>query len=531
MAVCEPERRRSVLGMLTPPVSMSVADTTPPSPMAKVLEQVRLRAKEPREMADWTPHPVGGALPCYATGCAVFRSVTPSGDAVVVKAWSYSAMAECGLLHQLLNEVHAHALVAHPAIVPLLALLPRAGAAYLVFPDGGDNLVDLQMRLETGSGGASGAAPRVVVQSLLRQLGPALLHMHTAGLVHCDVKFENIVYQELPGGRLRFRLIDLGSATIPGLGRSPAVTASHMPPEAARAWLLRLLPGAGAAECDAAFSATVVPGYDARCLAQVAAELALGARFYRGGPITRSADAAAAVAAAPEAWARAAGWRGLGYGLRDVIQCLGHPDPRMRATIREALSFPFVTSDAGDMEWSLEAGRFWRGPPPPRAGDGAAAAAAAAVAAAAAAAAATAAAAAAAATAAAKEEEEQQMALRLHCEALLSPIPAGCAAPPGSEASTSSASSAGGAGVAFAAPPGSAASTGSSTSSAGGAGCPAAGAVFISLQPGGGTARQQAAGKGAAPAAARRSAFARGAHKVHKRLAALGGCAAAPLAV
>ena len=52
------------------------------------------------------------------------------------------------------------------------------------------------------------------VVELMRQLGAALDAAHDKGVIHCDLKPENIMLQEVGGGKLQARVVDFGISKI-----------------------------------------------------------------------------------------------------------------------------------------------------------------------------------------------------------------------------------------------------------------------------------------------------------------------------
>lgn len=115
------------------------------------------------------------------------------------------------LLERMEHEARAAAAVSHPNIVVLhdMGEDPALGL-YLVFEyvttrvDGADVVLSLRDRLKHGS------LPFNELSKLARELGSALSFAHEAGVIHRDVKPENILFS-----RTGFKIADFGIARIP----------------------------------------------------------------------------------------------------------------------------------------------------------------------------------------------------------------------------------------------------------------------------------------------------------------------------
>jgi serine/threonine-protein kinase len=124
------------------------------------------------------------------------------------------------LTERMRHEARAAATLSHPGIVTLHDMgEDEAVGLYLVFERvPGDTLRE---RLQ------GGPLPAVEVAQIARVLGSALTHAHAAGVVHRDVKPENVMLS--PVGP---KLTDLGIARLPDRASLAAGTPAYSAPEA-----------------------------------------------------------------------------------------------------------------------------------------------------------------------------------------------------------------------------------------------------------------------------------------------------------
>ena len=123
----------------------------------------------------------------------------PRGRQVALKVMSAEAVGGIGV-RELLKEIALVARLQHPNILPLFDSGEAAGQPWYVMPwirDG--SLRDLLAR--------EGRLPLVEALPLIRAIAAALSHAHGEGVLHCDVKPENVLLQ----GRHPY-LMDFGIA-------------------------------------------------------------------------------------------------------------------------------------------------------------------------------------------------------------------------------------------------------------------------------------------------------------------------------
>ena len=151
-------------------------------------------------------------------------------DDVVIKVLTDEA-ARCSVLrsHFLIGS-RAALDVDHPNVVRVLAVRePDIGAPYLVMEVlKGELLADLLDR--------KSALPVRSVLALAGQTAAGLGALHAAGIVHCDIKPENLYLTAAPGAPKQIKILDFGLAEVTGQRPAtdvPAVrgTAQYMAPE------------------------------------------------------------------------------------------------------------------------------------------------------------------------------------------------------------------------------------------------------------------------------------------------------------
>ena len=132
---------------------------------------------------------------------------------VAIKTLPVHLAADAQVRSRFLREARTAGALSHPNIVPIYVAAERDGVVYFVMRYiAGESLADRIARL-----GTVNARDTVV---LLKQLASALSHAHAHGVVHRDIKAENVL---LEGESLRAMLTDFGIAR---LAETKALTAT-----------------------------------------------------------------------------------------------------------------------------------------------------------------------------------------------------------------------------------------------------------------------------------------------------------------
>ena len=136
--------------------------------------------------------------------CCVYRATDPAlARAVVVKALAPEFAAD-GAAARFRREILAAARFCHPNIVPVLAAGEAGGFLHYTMPFiDGESLRGLLDR--------SPSLPVTDVVRILRDVATALAHAHAHGVVHRDVKPENVVIEASTGRSL---VADFGIARL-----------------------------------------------------------------------------------------------------------------------------------------------------------------------------------------------------------------------------------------------------------------------------------------------------------------------------
>jgi serine/threonine protein kinase len=166
-----------------------------------------------------------------ATGAmsAVYRGERLGvGQAVAIKFLSPAVAAQEAFVDQFRNEVRALSRVCHPNCVSMVDFGVE-GTPYVVM----ELLGGLSLRQTLNDNHCRIQPPRVL--HLARQLLAGLAHLHRQGIVHRDVKPENLLVSNEPGFDDHLRIVDFGLAQVHDGPLPPAEfaigTPSYMAPE------------------------------------------------------------------------------------------------------------------------------------------------------------------------------------------------------------------------------------------------------------------------------------------------------------
>jgi len=150
------------------------------------------------------------------------------GRPVAIKFLSPAVAAHAAFLQQFRNEVLALSRVCHPNCVSMIDFGVE-GTPYLVM----ELLGGLSLREALIGSGGRMSAPRAL--HLARQLLAGLAHVHTQGIVHRDVKPENLLVSNEPGFDDHLCIVDFGLAQLhdgpAGTAEFAIGTPSYMAPE------------------------------------------------------------------------------------------------------------------------------------------------------------------------------------------------------------------------------------------------------------------------------------------------------------
>ncbi len=121
---------------------------------------------------------------------------------VAVKTLRYDLHASTILLERFQREAEAMAQLRHPHAMPIYSVGEGEGLAYFVMPFVKGETLGQRIRL-------SAPLPIDFVRRVLHEVAAALHHAHTAGVIHRDVKPDNIL---LEGDEARVLVTDFGIA-------------------------------------------------------------------------------------------------------------------------------------------------------------------------------------------------------------------------------------------------------------------------------------------------------------------------------
>jgi len=132
---------------------------------------------------------------------------------VAVKTLRYELRVADGLIERFQREAQAMAQLRHPNILPIYSVGEQEGVAFFVMPLVRGETLGQQIKREA-------PLPTSEVRRVLYDVASALHHAHQAGLVHRDVKPDNIL---LEGEERRVQVTDFGIARAAG-SESTALT-------------------------------------------------------------------------------------------------------------------------------------------------------------------------------------------------------------------------------------------------------------------------------------------------------------------
>ncbi|MDQ1396920.1 MAG: serine/threonine protein kinase, bacterial, partial [Acidimicrobiaceae bacterium] len=138
-------------------------------------------------------------------------STQPGSTQVAVKLLHPQLSANLAVVRSFLEEHRILVELQHPNLASVIDLVVEDGALAIVMeliPGG-----DLRQILSV----PGGLRPRQAF-TIAAQIAGALAYVHQAGVVHRDVKPENVLLEEVPGGDPRVRLTDFGIASLAHAG-------------------------------------------------------------------------------------------------------------------------------------------------------------------------------------------------------------------------------------------------------------------------------------------------------------------------
>jgi serine/threonine-protein kinase len=141
-------------------------------------------------------------------GAVYEASHTATGKRVAVKVMHRAVAAYPEALARFRREAKVTSELTHPHVVSIYGFgAAPTGQPYLVmeFLEG----EDLQTRLQR-----LGALPLQTVVQIVNQLASALKEAHVAGVVHRDLKPDNVFLVDVPGGGVFAKVVDFGLAKV-----------------------------------------------------------------------------------------------------------------------------------------------------------------------------------------------------------------------------------------------------------------------------------------------------------------------------
>jgi len=152
------------------------------------------------------PYEVGAPIGAGGMG-TVYEAVAPDGAPVAIKLLHRQHLANRHVMRRFLDEAAAGLVVNHPNVVSVLAHGESDGLPFLVM----DRVCGETLGVRVARDGApSLRSAACIVQQILGGLEA----MHAMGVVHGDVKSDNIIVERHDDGRDTAKLIDLGLARV-----------------------------------------------------------------------------------------------------------------------------------------------------------------------------------------------------------------------------------------------------------------------------------------------------------------------------
>jgi len=181
------------------PTEISLATGTARTPLGETLTETEQRARVTRAIGD--EFVLGRLL-----GRGGFAEVYAATESrlkrqVAIKVLRADLILSQDLSERFRREAEAVAKVRHPNIIPIYQVGEHEGLSYYVMPlvDGGT----LRARMDQGP------LPIAEAQRITREIASALAAAHAAGIVHRDIKPDNVM---LEGGDARVVVTDFGIA-------------------------------------------------------------------------------------------------------------------------------------------------------------------------------------------------------------------------------------------------------------------------------------------------------------------------------
>ncbi|HSO35767.1 MAG TPA: serine/threonine-protein kinase [Labilithrix sp.] len=171
---------------------------------------------------------LGAILGEGAVGCVYAAFDTVLGIDVAVKVMHEIHAKSRGMVERFAQEASISARMLSPHIVKVLGLaVTRSGAPCIVYEHlEGETLASYIAR--------NGALPLAETHEIIKQVARALARVHALGIVHRDVKPDNIFITTQPDGHALVKLLDFGVAESvkPSNARRQVVgTPEYMAPE------------------------------------------------------------------------------------------------------------------------------------------------------------------------------------------------------------------------------------------------------------------------------------------------------------